>query len=139
MKRIMPFLFPVINGLLFYVFFFIVAFLINFYYPSSDGGYGGLGLALMLIGLWPLVMLPIGAAIYGKMIRNHKFRILFCLYHSLITAFIYIFPFSKEDETYAIGLILFLYNLFLSVCFSMKLDKKPDESIEDNQDKQIEE
>ncbi len=116
MKKILKFAYPVLTSLLFYVFFFVMVFAINYAY--SGEGYGGLGLALLLIVLWVLVAVPLSCYFYGKIIRNEKHKYLYATYNAFITALVYFLPFASEDETYQYGLILFGWVLLWSLVFT---------------------
>lgn len=121
MKRILKFAYPVLTSILFYLFFFVTAFVINVAF--SNDGWGGLGLALLAIALWVLAIIPVVCYFYGKMIRNEKLKWFFAVYNALITALSYIFPFMREDETYQYGLVLFVWVLLWSLVFSSKRKK----------------
>ena len=121
MKKILKFVYPVLTSILFYVFFFVTASIINLTY--SNDGWGGIGLALLAIALWVLAVIPVVCYFYGRMIRNEKLKWFFVVYNALITALSYIFPFMREDETYQYGLVLFVWVLLWSLVFSSKRKK----------------
>lgn len=72
MKKILKFVYPVLTSILFYVFFFVTASIINLTY--SNDGWGGIGLALLAIALWVLAVIPVVCYFYGRMIRNEKLK-----------------------------------------------------------------
>ena len=91
MKKAKKYIYPFVFSLSFFVFYFILAAIIN----SMDfgEGYGGLGLGLLLIILWILIVVPIYCFKYSKLICEEKRKGLFIIYNSLVISLCYTGPF----------------------------------------------
>ena len=107
MKKAKKYIYPFIFSIVFIVFWIAVVLTINA--TTSYEGYGGLGLALLILFAWLFVVLPIYCIRYSKIIIDEKLRFLFPFYNAFILSFFYLIPFSLEDETYIYAFILFVW------------------------------
>ncbi len=107
MKKIKKYVYPIIFSIVFILFWVIVGLTINV--TTSNEGYGGLGLAILILFACIFVVLPIYCVRYSKIIIDEKLRFLFPFYNAFILSFFYLIPFSLEDETYIYAFILFVW------------------------------
>ena len=129
MKKLKKFIYPFIFTIVFIVFWIAVALTINA--TTSNEGYGGLGLAILILFAWIFIVLPIYCVKYSKIIIDEKLRFLFPFYNAFILSFFYLIPFSLEDETYIYGFILFVWVAlwtFVPLVIRLNSTKKQDDN-----------
>ena len=129
MKKLKKFIYPFIFSIVFIVFWIAVALTINA--TTSNEGYGGLGLAILILFAWIFIVLPIYCVKYSKIIIDEKLRFLFPFYNAFILSFFYLIPFSLEDETYIYGFILFVWVAlwtFVPLVIRLNSTKKQDDN-----------
>ena len=129
MKKVKKFIYPFIFSIVFIVFWIAAALTINA--TTSKEGYGGLGLAILILFAWIFIVLPIYCVKYSKIIIDEKLRFLFPFYNAFILSFFYLIPFSLEDETYIYGFILFVWVAlwtFVPLVIRLNSTKKQDDN-----------
>ncbi len=127
--KIKKYIYPIIFSIVFIVFWIAVGLIINA--TTSSEGYGGLGLAILILFAWIFVVLPIYCVRYSKIIMDEKLRFLFPFYNPFILSFFYLLPFSLEDETYIYAFILFAWVAlwtFIPLLMRLNSAKKQDEN-----------
>lgn len=97
--------------------------------PYKGEGYGGLGVAVLILFAWLIFALPIYCIRYSKIIIDKKLKFLFSAYNSLLIIVSHIFPFNLQGETeiitYFILWVLF-WNVVPLICrlISRKYEEK---------------
>ena len=128
-KKIKKYIYPFIFSIVFIVFWIAVGLTINA--TTSNEGYGGLGLAILILFAWLIVVLPIYCIRYSKIIMDEKLRFLFPFYNAFVLSFFYLLPFNFEDETYIYCFILFVWVAlwtFIPLLVRLNFTKKQDEN-----------
>lgn len=129
MKKVKKFIYPFIFSIMFIVFWIAVALTTNA--TTSNEGYGGLGLTILILFAWIFIVLPIYCVKYSKIIIDEKLRFLFPFYNAFILSFFYLIPFSLEDETYIYAFILFVWVAlwtFVPLVIRLNSTKKQDDN-----------
>lgn len=129
MKKLKKYIYPPAFSVGFIAFWVAVVLIINT--TTSYEGYGGLGLALLILFAWIFVVLPIYCVKYSKIIIGEKLRFLFPFYNAFVLSFFYLFPFNFEDETYIYSFILFVWVAlwtFIPLFIRLNFTKKQDEN-----------
>ena len=80
--------------------------------PYNGEGYGGLGVAVLILFAWLIFALPIYCIRYSKIIIDEK--LIFSAYNSLLIIVSHIFPFNLQGETEIITCFI-LWVLFWNV------------------------
>ena len=132
MKKTKKYIYPFIFSLSFFIFYYILAVVIN----SMDfgEGYGGLGLALLIIILWVLVVIPIYCLGYCKLIRQEKHKVLFGFYNPFVIVLGHVGPFirgagpSSLNVIIKIAFFIFVWALFWNVLLFEPREKACEES-----------
>ncbi len=119
MKKAKKYIYPFIISIVFFIFLFISVAIINNFYGHREG-YGGLGIALLLIILWILVAIPVYCFKYIKLIYEEKRKSLFIIYNSLVVSLCYTGPFfkpavSSSDVDIIIKITLALFG-WVAIC-----------------------
>ena len=135
MKKVNKYIYPFNFSICFFVFYFFLAFYIS---VAGFDGYGGLGVALLIIALWVLLMVPIYCFMYSKLIYELKWKFLFIIYNSLVVSLCYTGPFlmaatpnGDADVVLKIALALFSWVAictYVSYLIRINTAKEPDEN-----------
>lgn len=129
MNKFKKYIYPLVFCIGFIVFWATTVTIINAI-PSEDG-YGGLGLGILILLAWICVFIPIYCIRYSKIIINEKLKFIFPFYNAFVLSFLYLLPFSLEDETYIYASILFVWVLFwtfVPLCIKLDSIKKQEEN-----------
>ena len=127
-KKVKKYIYPFVFSIGFFVFYIILGTIIN---TLDFEGYGGLGLAILILFAWIFIVLPIYCVKYSKIIIDEKLRFLFPFYNAFILSFFYLIPFSLEDETYIYAFILFVWVAlwsFVPLVIRLNSTKKQDDN-----------
>ena len=136
MKKAKKYIYPFIFSIGFIVFWIAVALIITA--TTSNEGYGGLSLAVLILFAWIIVVLPIYCVRYSRIIIDEKLRFLFAFYNAVVLSFMYLIPFNFEDETYIYCLILFIW-ISLWTCIPLFVRLNSTKKQDDNNSNEIQE
>ena len=134
MKKVKKYIYPFIFPICFFVFYFFLAFYIS---TAGFDGYGGLGVALLIIALWVLLVVPIYCFIYSNLIYEKKRKFLFIIYNSLVVSLCYTGPFMSGAGPSSLNVIIkiavFLFYwvaicTYVSYLIRLNTTKEPDEN-----------
>ena len=134
MKKVKKYIYPFIFSICFFVFYFFLAFYIS---TAGFDGYGGLGVALLIIALWVLLVVPIYCFIYSKLIYEKKRKFLFIIYNSFVVSLCYTGPFMSGAGPSSLNVIIkiavFLFYwvaicTYVSYLIRLNTTKEPDEN-----------
>ena len=85
MKKAKKYIYPFVFSIVFILFWIVVALTINA--TTSNEGYGGLGLAILILFAWLFIILPIYCIRYSKIILDEKLKFLFPFYNAFFYRF----------------------------------------------------
>ncbi len=132
MRKLKKYIYPLVFSFGFIAFWVALVKIINV--TSTGEGYGGLGLAMLILFAWLIVALPIYCIRYSKIIVDEKLKSLFCAYNFLLIIVAHVLPFNLQGET-RIVIYFILWVLFWSVfpLFWRLISRKHEENDTENE------
>ena len=122
MKKIKKYIYPFIFLVAYIVFNMGLMTLIN---TSSDSGYGGIAIFVLMMIVLTVVITPIYCVFYSNLIKDEKHNFLFAVYNSLVLGIILV-PSSLDSDQL---IIMFIYILWAGLwsCSRLKKDLQDDD------------
>ena len=96
-NKIKKYIYPPIFSAGFIAFWVAVVLIINTT-ATGDEGYGGLGIAMLILFAWLILALPIYCIRYSKIIVDEKLKFVFSVYNSLLIIASHVLPFNLQGE-----------------------------------------
>ncbi len=133
MKKVFQWCCPIVFSIVSFLVFYISIIIIDEFIETE--GYGGIGIAALVVFVWILIAIPIYCYFYRKLVRNERLKLLFALYNPLVISCSYTLPFlisSGGDDIVIISqiaIVLFIWVATWSFEPSVtqsKLDKNKD-------------
>ena len=135
LKKVFQWCYPIVFSIVSFLVFYISIIIINEFIETE--GYGGIGIAALVVFVWILVVVPIYCFKYSKLICEEKRKFLFIIYNSLVIALCYTGPFmsgagpSSLNVIIKIALALFVWVAictYVSYLVRINTTKEPDEN-----------